>query len=133
MATIEFKGIEEYSKRLARLGAKAEAACKYSIYDAAGMVIEAIKEATPVDTGDLRDSLTLKPMVNADGYVYTKVEFSGYDRKGTPNPLKAAAIESGRSNMRKRPFIRPAVKRVERAAQFAMETALNEYLSKAMK
>lgn len=133
MAKIEFQGIEEYSKRLARLGAKAESACRYAIYDAAGMVADAIKENTPVDTGDLRDSVALTPMRNDEGYIYTQVEFSGYDRDGTPNPLKAAVLESGRSNMKKRPFIRPAVKRVEKAAQFSMEVALNEYISKIMK
>lgn len=133
MARIEFKGIDEYSKRLAKLEAKSESVCKYAIYDAAGLVADAIKENTPVGTGDLRDSVALAPMQNDDGFIYTQVEFAGYDRKGTPNPLKARVLESGRSNKKKHPFIRPAVKRVESAAQFAMETALNDIISKIVK
>ena len=133
MAKIEFKGIEAYQKRLAQLGRRSESICKYAVYDAAGAVIEAIKENTPVDTGDLRDSIVLTPMKNTDGFVHTKVDIVGYDRKGVPNMLKARALESGTSRLPKKPFIRPAVRRVEQLAQFLMEKSLDEMISKIMK
>lgn len=134
MARIEFKGIEEYSKRLAKLGAASLAACKYAVYPGASIVIEAIKDNTPVKTGDLKNSITLTPMtIDSDGFIYTKVAFAGYDRKGRPNVVKARTLESGRSKKNKHPFVRPAVRRVEKAAEFAMEEALNEKLNELMK
>lgn len=135
MPTIEFKGIEAYQKQIAALGnpKTVEAMCKYSIYDAAGMVCDEIKKATPVDTGDLQDSVVLEPMKSDDGLTYTQLDFAGYDRNGTPNMLKARAIESGTSRIQKQPFIRPTVKRVTKMAEFMMDKAVNEYLSKFSK
>lgn len=135
MPTIEFKGIEAYQKQIAALGnpKTVEAMCKYSIYDAAGMVAEEIRKETPVDTGDLRDSVTLETMTTRDGMTYTKVDFAGYDRDGTPNMLKARAIESGTSRIQKQPFVRPTVRRCTKLAEFMMDKAVNEYLSHFMK
>ena len=135
MATIEFKGIDAYQKQLAALAnpKTVESMCKYSIYDAAGMVCDEIKKETPVDTGDLRDSVRIDQMVTRDGFTYAKVDFVGYDRDGTPNLLKARVIESGTSRVQKKPFVRPTVKRVTKLAEFMMDKAINEYLSKFMK
>ena len=135
MATISFKGLEAYQQQIAALGnpKTVESMCKYSIYDAAGMVADEIKKATPVDTGDLRDSIALEAMVTREGVTYTKIDFSGYDRKGVPNMIKARVIESGTSRVKKQPFVRPTVKRVTKTAEFMMDKAINEYLSKFMK
>lgn len=133
MATISFKGIDEYSKRIASLGASAEGICKYVVYDAAGIVIEAIKANTPVDSGDLRESVALAPFRNDNGFINTKIEWAGYDSNGTPNALKAAVLESGRSNKNKVPFIRPAVNSARKAAEASMAAALDRELEKKMK
>lgn len=132
MATIEFKGIDVYAKRLAELGQAAEGICKYAIYDAAGIVVEAIKQNTPVDTGDLKDSVGLTDMKNKDGFIYTQVAFAGYDRGGTANQLKARVLESGRSGQYKHPFIRPAVNRVKKQAESSIEFALDKKLYEHM-
>ena len=132
MAKIEFKGVNEYAKELAELGADAEGICKYAIYDAAGLVLDAIYDNTPVDTGDLRESIELCPMTNKDGFIYTQVEFVMYDSKGTPNSLKARAIESGTSRMQKRPFIRPAVNRVKKQAEQLIAENLDKKLNEIM-
>lgn len=133
MAKIDFKGIDEYSKKLSDLGKSAEGICKFSIYDAAGMVLEAIKANTPYDHGDLQNSIGLAPMRNDNGYINTKIEWAGYDSKGTPNAIKAAVLERGRSNKSKVPFIRPAVNSVKKAAEFAIEAALNKKLEQIIK
>lgn len=133
MAIFVCPGLEEYEDKIAKLGAKAEAVCKYAIYDAAGIVISAIKENTPADTGDLRDSLALAPMRNDNGYINTKIEWSGYDSNGTPNALKAAVLESGRSNKSKVPFIRPAVNASRKAAEAAIFAALDKKINEIMK
>jgi HK97 gp10 family phage protein len=135
MATISFKGLDAYQRQIAALGnpKTVESMCKYSIYDAAGMVADELKKATPFDTGDLRDSIALEAMVTRDGVTYTKIDFAGYDRKGVPNMIKARVIESGTSRVKKKPFVRPTIKRVTKTAEFMMDKAINEYLSKFMK
>ena len=134
LAKIEFKGIDEYADKLAQLGAKAAGICKYAAYEAAGIVADAIKYNTPVDTGDLRDSLILAPFQDKDGFIYTEVKFAGYDRKGVPNPIKANVLEHGRSDgkVAKHPFIRPAVNRVKQAVEFSIDNKLNEKINEIM-
>ena len=132
MAKIEFAGIEEYAKKLAALGQDAEGVCKYAIYDAAGIVADAVKSACPVRTGDLRDSVGIKRMQNKNGFIYAQIEFAGYDRKGAANAIKASVLEYGTSTRQKHPFIRQAVNRVKSAAQFSIEKALDEKINEIM-
>lgn len=114
MAKITFKGLDDYRARLAKLeDIEFEGICKEAIYPAAGRVLEAVRDNTPVDSGDLRDSLRLSRFRDKNGYFYTAVYFDGYDRDGTPNPLKARVLESGSSKQKKHPFIRPAVNSVK--------------------
>lgn len=117
MAKIQMEGLDDYMKRLKDLGASVEGSIKRAVYPAAGMVIEAIKANTPVDTGGLRNSAALRTFQNENGFVYTEVTFDGYDERGHPNPVKARVLESGSSTQRKRPFIRPAVNRVKAQAE----------------
>jgi len=132
MAKILMEGLDDYVKRLKNLGASVEGAIKRAVYPAAGMVIEAIKDNTPVDTGGLRDSAALRTFRNDDGFIYTEVTFSGYDEKGHPNPVKARVLESGSSTRQKHPFIRPAVNRVKGAAEFEIERNLNNIIDEMM-
>lgn len=117
LAKFEAQGLDEYIAKLRDLGANIEGSCKRAVYPAAGLVIEAIKANTPVDTGGLRDSAVLRTFVNDNGYVYTQVAFDGYDERGHPNPVKARVLESGSSTRQKHPFIRPAVNRVKAQAE----------------
>ena len=123
MATVKFEGLDEYISKLGKLGTDVEGMCKRAVYPAAGIVIEEIKRSCPVsfpDGGDLRDSAALIRYENKDGFIFTQVVFDGYDRKGVPNALKANVYESGSSKQPKRPFIRPAVKRVKLAAEMVI-------------
>lgn len=133
MAKIEFPGIGEYQKLLASLGASAEGVCKYAVYDAAGVVIDAIKARTPVDSGDLRDSTSLTQFENKDGFIYTKVDWPGYDHKHTANRIKARVLESGSSTRQKHPFIRQAVNAVKARAisliEFNLDKKINELMN----
>lgn len=132
MAKIEFPGIGEYQKLLASLGASAEGVCKYAVYDAAGVVIDAIKARTPVDSGDLRDSTVLTRFENKDGFIYTKVDWPGYDHKNTPNRIKARVLESGSSTRQKHPFIRQAVNAVKSKALSLIEFNLDKKINEIM-
>lgn len=126
-------GIEEYRDKLSRLGVGAAGVCRYAVYPGAAIVIEAIKANTPVDSGDLRNSTVLTEFRDENGFIYTKVTYTGYDTKGTPNILKARALESGTSRMKKHPFIRQAVNRSRKAAEAAIAKAFNEKADEIMK
>lgn len=72
-------------------------------------------------SGDLLKSLGISPAgTDRNGDVNVKVGFAGYDQKGVPNALKARAMESGTSKLRKRPFVRPAVNRTRKKSKDAM-------------
>lgn len=133
MAKIEFDGFEEYRKQLLKLGTSIEGVIKYAVYDAAGMVADAIKANTPVESGALQNSIGLTGFRNEDGYIYTKVVFDGYDGRGVPNALKARVLESGSSKRKKHPFIRPALNRVKSAAEYSIEMKLDEKMKDLMK
>ena len=137
MAKITTPNIEKYEKQLAELGMHTEGLCKAACYEAAGIVADAIKAACPVDSGDLRDSIALIPYQNENGFIYTKVDFPGYDSRGVPNRVKARSLESGRSSSQgvtgKHPFVRQAVNSVKSAAIFSIEKGLDQQLSKYFK
>ena len=82
---------------------------------------------TTVPSGDLLKSFGIAPPgVDSKGNTNTKIGFEGYDRKGVPNTLKARAMESGTSTLKKRPFVRPAVNRTKQKAIDEMGKKLDE-------
>ena len=133
MAKINFDGLDEYVAKITKLGVNVEGMCKRAVYPAAGLVIEAIKQNTPVNTGGLRDSAALTTYRNDDGYIYTEVVFDGYDENGHPNPVKARVLESGSSTRQKHPFIRPAVNRVKLAAEAMIAAEFDKICEEKMK
>ena len=118
--------------QLNKLGADVEKAARYAVYPAAGMVLDELKAATPVDTGDLRDSERLTKFTSEEDAVYTEIIFDGRDRKGVANELKARVLESGSSKRRKQPFIRPTLRRVAERANQIMQEKLDEYIKNLM-
>lgn len=138
MAKFKFEGMDEYITTLGRIGGKqAEKIIKYAVYPGAGLVADAIRAAVDPShkkTGDLADSLTLATMRNDNGFINTKLMFDGYDRKGVPNAIKAAALESGTSDDRQSAthFISKAVKGAQKRAIEAMSKALDEKLEQIM-
>lgn len=136
MAKFKFTGIEEYTASLEKIGGKnAVGVLKYAVYPGAAVVANSIRSALEGhrDTGDLQKSLTLATMRNDYGYVNTKVTFAGYDRKGTPNAIKAAALESGTSRGQKATHvISHAVKGSTEKAISEMSKALDEKIGQIM-
>lgn len=136
MAKFKFTGIEEYTASLEKIGGKnAVGVLKYAVYPGAAVVANSIRSALEGhrDTGDLQKSLTLATMRNDDGYVNTKVAFAGYDSKGTPNAIKAAALESGTSRGQKATHvISHAVKGSTEKAIAEMSKALDQKIGQIM-
>lgn len=136
MAKFKFEGIEEYTEALERIGGEgAVGVLKYAVYPGAAVIADAIRAAGEryKDTGDMMSSLALVPMRNDSGYVNTKIVFDGYDRKGVPNAVKAASLESGNSRGQKAThFISKAVKSNKEKAISEMQKALDEKLGQIM-
>lgn len=99
---VTFKGFEELEKKLERVADKSVNICKGMVFTGAGTVADAVRsslESAVSDeaTGELAKSLDIAT-IKVAGTVYTKVHFTGYDSKGVPNAIKAAVLESGRSD-----------------------------------
>lgn len=138
MARIKFDGMDEYIRKLSELGdiKTIHAACRYAIYPAAGLVADEIKKATPVGhdpatgmpTGDLAESITIARMEESEGVTSATVTFSGYDRNGTPNLLKARVLEKGTSHVKGKHFVRSACQRAKKKALALMDAAFSHYI-----
>lgn len=134
MAKMEIRGIDEYSDQISKLGKKAVEISGKVVMAGADPVADAIRgeleknlQGSEYSKGDLLDSFGIAPPgVDSQGNTNTKIGFEGYDREGTPNALKARAMESGTSTQKKRPFVRPAVNRVKARAIDAMGKTLEK-------
>lgn len=89
---------------------------------------EPVNGVTPEQKKGLLDGLYLSKFQEKDGFIYVSCGFNGYNDvktaeypKGQPNSLIARAIESGSSARPRKPFIRPAVNRVAKAAETEIE------------
>lgn len=148
MATLTFEGINEYAEQIARMNDKAEGMIKRAVYDGAAVVLAAaVKEienlpvienryrstklpltgVTKTQKRGLLAGIGLAKMVNQNGFINTKLGFSGYNaaksdkyRNGQPNALIARAVNSGSTTRVKIPFINRAVKAAKAQAEAAM-------------
>lgn len=138
MARMTFKAGDDYALKLSALGSGSEAIAKRAIYEAAGIVTDAIhaKLLTVLSeeaSGDLCDSLGITPILqDKQGNWNAKVGFDGYDRRGVPNQMKARILESGSSRVSARPFVEPAVRASRRQAEAAMENVIDEEIQRRM-
>lgn len=141
MAKVTVQGLDEYVAKLSKLGTNIGPVAKRAVRAGANPVADEVRKGLEANikdpayvglgdggifgfkpnygksSGDLLNSLGITPpSVDRNGVYNCKIGFSGYDRKGVPNALKARAMESGTSWLRKRPFIRPAVKKAKNKA-----------------
>ena len=148
MARMAVKTGTEFSRKLEQFGRDAPKVAERVVMAGAGPVADEIRKGLVenlkdpsyvgklngqfsskknVPTGDLLESFGVAPPGHDKrGNTNTKIGFEGYDRKGVPNAMKARAMESGTSTLRKRPFVSPAVKRMRTRAIAAMEQKLEE-------
>lgn len=149
VAKMTIKGLDEYSSKISKLGKDAPEIAKKVVMAGANPVADEIREnlisniRDPAyvgkgqgglvkrnygkSTGDLLSAFGIAPPgVDSNGNTNTKIGFEGYDSKGVPNALKARAMESGTSTLRKRPFVRPAVNSTKKRAIKEMGKKLDE-------
>lgn len=135
------KGLDSTIKMLEQLGEATVPAAKSALYEGSKILADDITRrlegnliGSKYSTGDLLDSFGIAPIrLNQNGTIDTKLGFSGYDRKGVANQLKARAMESGTSKQRKRPFFRPAVKYNRKRVREVMERIIYTHFEKITK
>lgn len=161
MATISFKGGDEYALKLSRLATQSEDVAKRAVFEGAKVVADKIGtnlDALPEESfrylrggekfvgipqrqkQDLKDSFGITPITrDADGNWNAKIGFDGYGGiptkkypQGLPNQLLARAIESGSSVRQKKPFVRPAVNATKKKAVEVMKKIIDEETNKIM-
>lgn len=138
MATIQFGKSDDYALKLSRLATKSEEVAKKAIYEGARVVADKIKSnlkgvLSDEATGELVASFGITPIQrDSDGNWSAKLGFDGYDSSGTPNQLKARALESGTSKQKKSPFVRPAVNATKKKAVEAMKKVIDSETDRIM-
>jgi len=139
MARLEIRGTEELEIKLSKL-ADPEL-MKEVVWAGAQPVADEIRkglkknlQGSEYATGDLLSSLGIAPPdIDRNGNANTKIGFHGYDRKGVPNVIKARVMESGSSKQKKRPFVRPAVRRARKKSINEMQKKIDEITENIMK
>lgn len=149
MARMTIKGIDEYALKLSNFGKDAPEIAKKVVLAGANPIadeirknlVDNINDPSPVSksgdaivkqnyrksSGDLLNSFGIAPPdVDRNGNTNTHIGFEGYDRNGVPNALKARAMESGTSKLKKRPFVRPAVNKMKEKAIKEMGKLLDD-------
>lgn len=156
MATMVFKGINEYIAQLQKLGNDTDEIIGKAVYQGAAIVADAIKaeiNALPIDKGygtadnpcigvnaiqkkGLTEGFGISKMQNEHGYINVKIGFSGYNAlqtkkypNGQPNALIARAVVSGTSFRRPNQFIDRAQKSVKAAAEEKMRIVIDEEIN----
>lgn len=139
MAKITLKGTDDLALKLSRLESRTDEIAKKAIYEGAGIMADQIKSnlqknlsGSEHSTGALIGSLGITKIERDDFGWNAKVGFDGYDESGTPNILKARAMESGTSKQPKRPFVRPAISQARNRAKDAMAKVVDEEIRKIM-
>lgn len=117
MAGLSIGGYEEALKEFSAIsGKEMDSLIKRGLYKGAGIMATAVKNSVELNTsteatGQLKASVGISRItLNKNGNWNTKIGFSGYDDKGTPNSLKAAALNSGTSRQPKTQFLDKAVR-----------------------
>ncbi len=158
MAHIELNGFDDYISRIEALSEKSAEMMKESIYPAAGMITDKVREKLQSLEADnkrytkytrvmhyeqkkgLLEGLGLARMEETSHGIHTKVGFSGYNKlqsktypRGQPNLMIARVVESGTTYQKKQPFMRPVVNAYKKEAEKIIKDILEEKIKEVMK
>ena len=159
MAKLKWEGLEEYENQLLKLKNISRACIGEAIHEGAGIVADAVKQATeslPIDNrmaknGEqlngvtvlqkqgLIESFGIAKLQDDGGYLNVKLGFDGYNSvstqsypSGQPNAMIARSVNSGTSFRRRIPFVDDTVNAKKAACEAAMKKKFDEALSRAL-
>ena len=160
MATLTFKGIDEYVAKLEQAEKQIKGIMKRALYDGAGELADEVRkeiQALPVQKANpppgeqlngvfgyekegLLNGLGVAKMRETDGNIQTRIFFDGYNRmkskkypNGHPNALIARSINAGTSVRMKIPFLNRAASKAKAKFEAAVKARFEADLNKIMK
>lgn len=142
MAKMEvMRGFIDLEMQLSQLEGRSVEIGKKAVTAGAGVLADQVRlnlkknlASSRYTTGDLIGSLGVTHAdVDKKGVINAKVGFSGYDRKGVANQLKARVIESGSSTQKKKPFLRPAINKTKKQVEQTMQEIIDNEIQKIVK
>lgn len=142
MAKMEvMRGFIDLEMQLSQLEGRSVEIGKKAVTAGAGVLADQVRlnlkknlASSKYTTGDLLNSLGVTHAdVDKKGVINAKVGFSGYDRKGVANQLKARVIESGSSTQKKKPFLRPAINKTKKQVEQTMQEIIDNEIQKIVK
>lgn len=110
------KGLAELEAKLKKLTPTVEAAAKRGVYKAALKVEGDAKMIAPVDTGNLRRSITTSQGNDISAAVSTTVEYAPY-------------VEFGTSRMQAQPYLRPSLNKNKTNAQIIVSDEIRRAIT----
>lgn len=135
MSRMRYDIPQELGNMFETLDRRAYAIVKKGLFSGAELVADEIRKNTPKDGGDLADSLFIARFTDTVNGSETVVGFAGYDKNGKPNPLKAAVLESGTHDGKKKAthFFSKAVRSAKEKSEKAIEEAIVNEIKKETK
>ena len=136
LAKMTFMAGDEFALALSHLATQSDEIAKKAIFEGAKVIANKIKSnlegvLSSEATGELVASFGVTPIEkDKNGDWNAKIGFDGYDSNGVPNQLKARVLESGSSQQRKTPFVRPAVNATKNTVIEKMGQVINEEIKK---
>lgn len=159
MATLKWKGLEEYELQLSKLADISRECIGEAIHDGAAVIADAIREginSIPVDnrivkngemlTGisqpqkdGLLEGFGIAPLQDDNGFLNVKCGFNGFNAvktkaypNGQPNSVIARSVNAGSSFRVKIPFVDNAVNTKKDQAEETIRKKFDEALEKAL-
>lgn len=141
MAKMSVHGFKELEVQVSKLGTASVSIGKKAVRAGAGVLADQVRknleknlQGSEYSEGDLLESFGVSPAdIDKNGAINASVGFTGYDRKGVPNALKARAMESGTSQQRKKPFMRPAINSTKDKVEKTMQDTIDNEIQKIVK
>lgn len=155
MATIKFKGLDEYVRKLESLSSYTDVLIGEAVYEGAEIVANETKDALQSLQVDNRQRVPQRTSINQkqkngliesfgiaklrkdNNFFNVKTGFDGYndivtDRwpLGQPNVMIARSLESGTSFMPKNPIISRATRRAKKKCEEAMQKSIERNIKK---
>jgi uncharacterized protein YoaH (UPF0181 family) len=106
------KQLSDYFRQLESLGDMAVAAVKEQVDAETDAVESALRQSTPVDTGNLAGSLTKTDISTSKKYGY-RLSYEGTDKYGTPLEKVANILNYGSSTIKPRKFVTKAIRKLK--------------------
>jgi HK97 gp10 family phage protein len=115
----------QFLRDLKQFAREVDDALPRAVAEASAIVAEEIRSRCPVDSGHLRDSIEILPLLIEDGRYVQGVQVG--EQRPADGRWYVGFVEYGAHGHTGTPFIRPAIRAAEARVVRAIESALREH------